>query len=71
MKLIINSNGIKREIHGSFSICGSRQDLETLVYFLQRGLREGFSYGWVDVHTQSINYVPNESPYDWWQGVKE
>jgi len=72
MKLIICADGVKRELHGSFSICGSKQDLETLNYFLGKELRErNFSYGWVDIHSQVVKEgQANTSPYDWYQEAR-
>ncbi len=70
MKLIIKCDGVKREINGSFSICGGRQDLETLSYYIQAGSREGFGYGWIDIHPEIIKDIPNEAPYNWHEEAK-
>jgi hypothetical protein len=52
VKLIISSvEGVKRQIDGPFSICGSLSDLTTLRNELNRAIEidRPFSYGWVEI----------------------
>ncbi len=70
MRILINREGVKREINGAFSICGTKEDIEILNYFISEWLLENHAYGWCDIHSSIIKVKANESPYDWWQEGK-
>lgn len=64
MKIIFDKDGVKREIETPFEMCGSRQDLETLVHRLQDVLEgDRFSYGWVTIYERQM--TANATPRKW------
>ena len=69
MKIIIEFNGIKREIDGPFSICMSSKDVQSLkdaIRPLCDG-SDGMTYGWVDVH-EILPRKSNVPPKPWTDG---
>jgi len=65
MKLIICAEDRKREIDTSFSLCASAGDFQVIIDQLQTALRNGFTYGWVDIHASPIKQVVNSAPEPW------
>jgi len=57
MRILIEQNGVKREIVGPFAICMGREDAENLVSCVREQLNRHcgddpehrFSYGWIDI----------------------
>lgn len=68
MKLIIEFNGVKREIDGDFAVCGSGRDLQLLMCALRERVGNGnepqFSYGWIEVR-EPLPRVANLKPIPW------
>jgi hypothetical protein len=66
MRFVIEQNGIKRFLRGSFSIICSRSDLEYLVKRLTRALEtdEVGAYGGIDIHERLPTAV-NTPPREW------
>lgn len=63
MKLVLDKDGVKREIEGPFKICGSEADMKVLAKCL--GLRgEKFTYGWLDIAELADSTV-NTPPRKW------
>lgn len=54
MRIVIEQDGVKREISGPFAMCLSAEDLDALLRLLHdthlRWSREGTAYGWFDVY---------------------
>jgi len=67
MKIVISHDGKKREIEGSFSVCGSISDLRLLRDELNRAIETDspFSFGWVDIIPDRPKVIPNTSPEPW------
>lgn len=69
MRIVIaaGKSGLKREIEGPFSICGSREDIEQLRNEIDRALGQEprFSYGWVEVIPARPAVQPNTHPLPW------
>lgn len=69
MKIIINQQAIKREIVGSFEICGSEKDLLRLASQISHeinSLKGGFKYGWVTIYSErEIESLTNTKPLAW------
>ncbi len=64
MKIVINSNKVKRQINGNFSMCASREDFQSLVYRINTKLGGNFTYGWIDIYDPVLD-VPNTKPETW------
>lgn len=67
MKIIISAGNRKREISGSFSVCGALADLTLLRDELSRALQrdQPFSYGWVDVIPDRPKVLVNTPAEPW------
>jgi hypothetical protein len=69
MRIIIEHNGIKREIVGSgFNICGSPEDLDRIADIITRKNPQGF--GWVQIRDpmpDEHSAKPNTPPLPWAQ----
>ncbi len=64
MKIVINSDKVKRQIDGNFSICASREDFKSLVYRINTKLGDNFTYGWIDIYDPVLD-VPDTKPEPW------
>lgn len=62
MKIIIEKDGIKREILGPFNICGSANDLATIVRCIDS--ENIITYGWVKI-SEREPFTPNTPPRAW------
>jgi hypothetical protein len=62
MKLVIEKDGVKREIDGPFRLCVSRLDADILIAQLRH---EPQTYGWVTIHPEVLNGEPNSPPRKW------
>lgn len=66
MRLLIGFSKTKREINGSFSICGSKDDLVAMAQqILWRAERDDFHYGWIDVYADRTPALANTPPIPW------
>lgn len=66
MKLLIEFSETKREVDGSFTICGTKADLISAAQQILDGAnREDFSYGWVAVYADMPKKEPNNPPQPW------
>lgn len=63
MKIVIEKAGVKREIEGPFNICGSPDDLETIVRCIEDADIRG--YGWVRITAEIEPFTPNTAPLGW------
>ena len=65
MKIIIEHGDTKREINGSFAICGSRNDLQNFVNQLQHHLSDdSWCYGWTEIYAP-LNRKGSTPPVAW------
>lgn len=65
-KLVIDFNGLKRELEFPFGLCMSRTDLHHLVEQLQARLRdENWCYGWTHIHAPYSGPTANQVPIPW------
>jgi hypothetical protein len=66
-KLVIEFDGVKREITIPFRICGGAEDLRQLQRALSAVLDrdQPLYYGWVDVTRLPPESKPNTSPISW------
>lgn len=64
MTIIINAQGVKREIEGPYSVCGSTVDLVRLRDALTAALDCGLTYGWVEVAERPV-ITANQHPEPW------
>lgn len=67
MKIIIEFDGVKREINGDFSICGSGRDLKLLMQMLRDKIGDdggSFGYGWVQIR-EPLTTATNTAPIGW------
>ena len=66
MKLLIEHGEVKREIVGSFNICGSWQDLELLATQIRHKIESNpdWCYGWIEIHGE-IQKSLNGPPIHW------
>lgn len=65
MQFIIDSQGVKRFIIGSFTMCASRHDLERLKEQITNALHnDNFVHGWIEIHEPLIG-TPNTAPKKW------
>jgi len=69
MNLILEAEGVKREIVGPFNVCASKADLERLQSQISGILRDwetgGCSYGWATVYPKPEGPGPNSVPRKW------
>jgi hypothetical protein len=65
MKIIIEHSDTKREIDGSFNICGSYNDLKSIVDQIKMELETTFSYGWVTIISDKQKSIKNTPPKNW------
>jgi len=54
MKIIIEHDGVKREIKGLFRVCLGENDLKTMIQCLSQKHEEKKSYGWIDICERPI-----------------
>jgi hypothetical protein len=68
MNLVIQKDGIKRELAGEFGICTSRDDLKSLCDQLNAALQlweaNGFAYGWLEIRRE-MDIAANTKPIGW------
>lgn len=69
MKIVIEAEGVKREIRAPLGMCMSQEDAWRLVdilhqHFGTRDVPGSSPYGWVEVHPR-IEQVPNTPPLPW------
>lgn len=71
MRLVLEAEGVKRELIGPFNIAISRADLSTLRTQLDRIDAEwessGCCYGWATVFPKATGPGPNSTPLAWTQ----
>ena len=71
MKLVLEAEGVKRELVGPFNIAISRADLDALRTQLERidaeWKRTGCCYGWATVYPKATGPGPNIVPLSWSQ----
>lgn len=69
MKLVLEAEGVKRELAGPFNIAMSRADLDTLRTQLDRVAAEwdagGCRYGWAAIYPKAQGPGPNSTPRRW------
>lgn len=66
MKIIIEHGRTKRLIRGPFNICGSRQEMQSIVDQLRGHLAdESWSYGWTSVVTERQPINANTATIEW------
>ena len=63
MRVVIAHNGVKRVIEGTFSICMSAQDRQSLLNLLGKETHAG---GWTDIFDVPRDVVGE--PIDWKRG---
>lgn len=65
MKIVIEHSQTKRLIDGTFGICASREDLESLARQIKARLAdEQWVYGWMSVHPEP-KPIANTYPKAW------
>lgn len=64
MKILIDFNGVKREIDGPFWICGNRVDIATMQRTLYDAIEAGHEYGWIAI-TDNPPLTANTPPIKW------
>lgn len=64
MKLTISYSETKRNIEGSFSICGTASDLRSLRDQINATLNQGFTYGWVNIYSDVPTTIEG-APVQW------
>lgn len=65
MKIVIDAQGVKREIEGPYSICASAPDLRRLRDAIAGFLvREDQVYGWVEIVEKPV-HAPDSKPKPW------
>lgn len=65
MTIIIDSGKTRRQINGTFRICGSRDDLQNLVDTLTETLDNPFIYGWTTVYANTGPKIGEMVPVPW------
>jgi hypothetical protein len=66
MKLSIEHSKTKRQIDGTFAICGSRADLESLRDQLTGFLNANeWTFGWVTIYSDRLKVTPSTPPIPW------
>lgn len=73
MKIIVEHDGVKREIAGSFNVCGSASDLRSMARQILGGLEawkevhgHDGTFGWVPVlDNRPVVSVANQKPLPW------
>jgi len=66
MKIIIEQDGVKRVLEGSFLLCISRADAKHLRHQLLQCTSEEHNYGWVGIAARASG-VPDTQPMPWAQ----
>ena len=67
MKIVLEHGATKRIIEGPFNICGSREDLQSLVDQLTlRITHTNFCYGWVPITLMQSNPTNANTPPKRW-----
>ena len=64
MKLVIEAEGVKREIIGPYALCASREDLKLLDAALTRWLSGTSTFGWCDI-VELPRSTANTPPMPW------
>lgn len=64
MEVVISHNRTKRAINGSFNICLSKEDAETIVKILNEKLSTEFYYGWIKIEDHQPE-LTNTPPVEW------
>ena len=68
MRIVIEHSKSKREIVGSFNICGSYADLSRMAKQIKDAIGKqespNFTYGWVAI-TEPAPMIPNTEPKGW------
>jgi hypothetical protein len=70
VRIIISAHGVKREIVGPYSVCGSTADLKSLRDALNGFFESGAVYGWVDVVEKPVR-VADQAPEPWCAVITE
>lgn len=69
MKIVISHGHTKREIKGSFSLCGTGEDLASIAHQILRRVEDDgvvrFNYGWVDIHADAPPTLGGVAPVGW------
>jgi hypothetical protein len=62
MRLILEKDGVKREIRAPFRLCLSREDANVLIAQL---MDKPTNYGWVTIHGEVLVGDPDTTPRRW------
>jgi hypothetical protein len=67
MKVIINHNGVPREIEGPFDICIGKEDLDQIYRILKKKRKKGWHFGWINISDprERTESSPNTKPLKW------
>lgn len=65
MRLIIEAEGVKRELNGPFRLCAGANDLRALRDQLDRIISEPFTYGWNTIWPAPQDAGPDTPPQTW------
>jgi len=69
MKLVLEAEGVKRELAGPFNMAASIGDLECLRdqidYVLENWKRDGCSYGWAAIYPKATGAGCATTPRKW------
>lgn len=65
MKVIIEQDGVKRQIEGPFWMCVSNRDAQHIIDALQKLLNEGIAYGWLPITELPPPSMSSTSPQGW------
>lgn len=66
MNIVINSNGLKRQLNFPFEICLDQRSLKTLKDCLSLVDENTHNYGWITIYEKPIIHaVANQVPLPW------
>lgn len=65
MRIIIDSEGIKREVLGEFTICVDRKTLIALQSSISVIESNEWTYGWIDIRPPMPPGTKNSKPISW------
>ena len=72
MKIVIMSEGVKREISGAFDVCMSRADMEALCQQLDVQLKkEDWTLGWLTIWPRPVRDINGTPPLNWKASARE
>ena len=65
MRILIDFSETKREIDGSFRICGSHDDLRHIAHQMLAATSDDFGYGWVTIYADVPQPKADTPPQPW------